>query len=76
MAIRILKRQKICQLIKNLYNKYDFLLEGNYLNEDEKKVIILLDEYDSPMHEVYVGGYFIRNLFNSTFKSNPYLERA
>lgn len=36
-----------------------------------KKVIILLDEYDSPMHEVYVGGYFIRNLFNSTFKSNP-----
>ncbi len=47
-----------------------------------KKVIILLDEYDTPMHEAYVGGYwnelvcFIRNLFNSTFKSNPYLERA
>lgn len=107
-------RKKICQLIKNLYNKYDFLLEGSYLNEDEKKafrdisadmedylasealsnlsdylmryygkkVIILLDEYDTPMHEAYVGGYwnelvsFIRNLFNSTFKSNPYLERA
>ena len=47
-----------------------------------KKVIILLDEYDTPLQEAYVGGYwdemvsFIRNLFNSTFKTNPYLERA
>ncbi len=47
-----------------------------------KKVIILLDEYDTPMQEAYVGGYweemveFIRNLFNATFKTNPYMERA
>lgn len=47
-----------------------------------KKVIILLDEYDTPMQEAYVNGYwhdlvyFTRNLFNSTFKTNPYLERA
>ncbi len=47
-----------------------------------KNVIILLDEYDTPMQEAYVNGYwddlaaFIRNLFNSTFKENPYLERA
>ena len=47
-----------------------------------KKVIILLDEYDTPMQEAYMGGYweemaeFIRGLFNSTFKTNPYLERA
>lgn len=47
-----------------------------------KKVIILLDEYDTPMQEAYTGGYwnelisFIRNLFNATFKNNPYLERA
>ena len=47
-----------------------------------KKVIILLDEYDTPMQEAYVFGYweelayFIRSLFNSTFKTNPYLERA
>lgn len=47
-----------------------------------KRVIILLDEYDTPMQEAYVYGYweeictFIRSLFNSTFKSNPYLERA
>ncbi len=47
-----------------------------------KKVLILLDEYDTPMQEAYVNGYwqemvrFTRNLFNSTFKTNPYLERA
>ncbi|MCM1542003.1 MAG: ATP-binding protein [Blautia sp.] len=47
-----------------------------------KKVIILLDEYDAPMQEAYVGGYweemvaFIRSLFNATFKTNPYLECA
>lgn len=47
-----------------------------------KKVIILLDEYDTPMQEAYVHGYwkelvgFFRNMFNATFKTNPYLERA
>jgi hypothetical protein len=47
-----------------------------------EKVILLLDEYDTPLQEAYVYGYwdkftgFIRNLFNSTFKTNPYLERA
>ena len=47
-----------------------------------KKVIILLDEYDTPMQEAYVNGYwdeltgFIRSMFNSAFKTNPYLERA
>jgi len=48
----------------------------------QKKVIILLDEYDTPMQEAYMNGYwnemaaFTRSLFNSTFKTNPYLERA
>lgn len=47
-----------------------------------KKVIIILDEYDTPLQEAYTGGYweelvsFTRNLFNNTFKTNPYLERA
>lgn len=107
-------RKSICQIIENLYNKYDFLLETGHLNENEKKlyakvsvdmenylasnslnalsdylmryygkkVIILLDEYDTPMQEAYMYGYwdelvsFIRNLFNSTFKTNPFLGRA
>lgn len=107
-------RRKICRIIKNLYNHYDFLLLSDKLNENEKStyeeiavdmdddlatdslsilsdylaryygknVIILLDEYDTPMQEAFVNGYwdelasFIRNLFHSTFKSNPHIERA
>ena len=107
-------RKKICQTIVNIYNQYDFLLEGNLINEREKdffrlisadmedyvaslslkylskhlyryygrKVLILLDEYDTPVQEAYIHGYweklsaFIRNLFNATFKTNPYMERA
>lgn len=47
-----------------------------------KKVIILLDEYDTPMQEAYMYGYWqeltelIRSMFNSSFKTNTYLERA
>ena len=62
--------QTLNQLCKWLYQYYG------------KKCIILLDEYDTPMQEAYLGGYwdemaaFIRLLFNNTFKTNPYLERA
>ena len=47
-----------------------------------QKVIILLDEYDTPMQEAYVNGFwdelvaFTRSLFNATFKTNPYLARG
>ncbi len=60
----------ILQLSKFLYQYYG------------KKVIILLDEYDTPMQEAYLGGYWeelaglVRGIFNSAFKTNPYLERA
>lgn len=60
-----------------LYQLSDFLYR--YYG---KKVIILLDEYDTPMQEAYVNGYwnelvaFTRSMFNATFKTNPYLERA
>lgn len=107
-------RKKIGECIVDIYNKYDYLADGNVLNDKEKayfhsissdmedyeisislrrlsnylykyykkNVIILLDEYDTPMQESYITGYwepltsFTRNLFNATFKSNPYLERA
>ena len=47
-----------------------------------KKVLILLDEYDTPLQEAYISGYwdeltaFIRSMFNNTFKTNPSMERA
>ena len=57
----------MCRYLEHVYNK---------------KVIILLDEYDTPMQEAYVYGYweelisFLRNLFNATFKTNACMERA
>ncbi len=107
-------RDKICQLITNLYVKYSFLRDSDVLTDKDrdffdrvsvnmrdsdatlalyqlsdylhryygKKVIILLDEYDTPMQEAYVDGYweelvaFTRSMFNSTFKTNPWLERG
>ncbi len=48
----------------------------------KKKPLIFLDEYDTPMQEAYLGGYweemsaFIRAMFNASFKENPYMERA
>ncbi len=107
-------KQRMCQLITELYDKNHFLLDTNLLTDKEKeyfssvsenmsevtatisiyklsdfltryykkKVIILLDEYDTPMQEAYVDGYwnemaaFTRSLFNATFKSNSYLERG
>jgi len=62
--------EAVHNLCKYLYKFYD------------KKVIVLLDEYDTPMQEAYVNGYweqlvsFIRSMFNATFKTNNYLERA
>lgn len=57
-------------------------LSGMLYKYYEKKVIILIDEYDTPMQEAYLHGYWdemmqlMRSLFNAAFKTNPYLERA
>ena len=107
-------REGICRVIEEVYNKCDFLTEGDILNAKEKrfysevtakmddstaavalrnlsdylsryygkKTILILDEYDTPMQEAYVNGYwkelaaFTRSVFNYMFKTNPYLERA
>ncbi len=79
---------------KKLYRQVSIDMEDNLASESlnmlseylmryySKKVIILLDEYDTPMQEAYVGGYwdelvsFMRNLFTATFKTNPFLEKA
>lgn len=107
-------REKICQLIVNLYEDYNYLMETGFLKNESasffkkitadmndaaaeislcqlsrylykyygKKVIILLDEYDTPMQEAYLNGFwkelavFLSGLFNCTFKTNSYMERA
>lgn len=105
-------REKICQLLINLYVKYSFIWESEIFTEKDreyydrvsvgmsdstatmalyqlseylhryygKKVLIFLDEYDTPMQEAYINGYweelvyFTQGIFNSAFKTNPYLE--
>ena len=48
----------------------------------KKKVLIFMDEYDTPLQEAYINGYwnelteFLRGIFNSAFKTNPYMERG
>ena len=48
----------------------------------KKKAIILIDEYDVPLENAYFRGFydemidFIRSLFESALKTNPYLEKS
>ncbi len=57
-------------------------LSGLLHKHYDKNVIILLDEYDSPIIDSYTSGYyneaikFFRNFMSSTFKTNPHLESA
>ena len=47
-----------------------------------KNTIILIDEYDVPLENAYFEGFydkmikFIRSLFESALKTNPYLEKS
>ena len=86
----LIAKEKICMLIRELYNKHDYLQTKETLNEQEqnffrkifepvtdsvvsyslknlsgylsryygKKVIILFDEYDTPLYEAWVNGYW------------------
>lgn len=107
-------KNKITEVIAQLYEQNRYLLDSGLLSENEKEyyknikvgmgdemaegavhsmanfmrryydkdVIIILDEYDTPMQEAWLSGYwneavtFFRGFFNSTFKTNPYLKRG
>ena len=57
-------------LSKLLYTKYN------------QEVVILIDEYDTPVHAAYLNGYydefisFIRNFLSGAFKDNSYLFKG
>lgn len=48
----------------------------------KRKVLVLIDEYDTPIHAGYVNGYykesanFLRALFGAVLKDNPYLKKG
>ncbi|WP_238916680.1 AAA family ATPase [Clostridium sp. YIM B02555] len=54
-----------------------------YMNKHYgKKVMLFIDEYDVPIQEGYIHGYYeemialIRNLLTSALKDNPYVEKS
>ena len=53
-----------------------------YYEHYNKKVIILIDEYEAPILNAYQNGYinealqFFSSLYSSALKTNPYLEKA
>lgn len=57
-------------------------LSGYLYAHYNKKVILLIDEYDVPIQNAYVSGYydeaikFFKTFFGTTFKDNPYLEKT
>ena len=63
--------QNALKLLTRLLNK-----------EYERPVILLLDEYDVPLQNAYVEGYydeavrFFKTFYGTTFKDNPYLEKT
>ncbi|MBQ9503389.1 MAG: AAA family ATPase [Lachnospiraceae bacterium] len=75
--------KKLNEEMSDVDAEYSLNLLSRLLNKYyEKKVLIFLDEYDTPLQEAYIGDYwdemtsFIRSLFNNTFKTNPSMERA
>lgn len=48
----------------------------------QQKVLLLIDEYDTPVHEAYLNGYyqeaidFMRIILGNTLKGNEYLQRG
>lgn len=74
---------RISEEMKDVDAEYSLNLLSTLLEKYYgKKVLIFLDEYDTPLQEAYIQGYwdemtaFIRTMFNNTFKTNPSLERA
>ena len=91
----LLKSEKLLDIEKEMFNKILNLkaneielqnalkLLTRLLNKEyERPVILLLDEYDVPLQNAYVEGYyddainFFKTFFGTTFKDNPYLEKT
>lgn len=86
---------RIFQILKNLYGEFDFIPADNYslsfalnnlsrylYNHFGKRPLIFLDEYDTPLQDAWLNGYweefsdFYRMFLSMSFKGNEYLGRA
>ncbi len=67
---------------QTLYEQSLKLLTKWLCRYHKKRVILLIDEYDTPAHAAYIGGYydelisFLRNWLSGGLKDNSFLERG
>lgn len=91
----LLKSEKIFDVEKEMFNTI-LNLKGNKIQlqgaikllsrmlyrEYEKPVMLFLDEYDVPLQNAYVQGFydeaieFFRTFYGTTFKDNQYIEKT
>lgn len=80
-------KKKYMDILNGDANASDYATALAFLSEclanyHKKQVIVLIDEYDVPLENAYFEGFydkmvtFIRSLFESVLKTNPYLEFA
>lgn len=80
-------REQYFRIMNGKANESDLRASLNQLSEYlyqyyGKKALVFLDEYDTPMHEAFIKGYweeltdFMRGFLNASFKTNPYLGRG
>jgi hypothetical protein len=80
-------KERYLKILKERGDEGDYIDSLYFLCEclniyHEKKVIILIDEYDVPLENAFFEGFydrmiaFIRSLFESALKTNPFLEFA
>ena len=93
--VNLLKSEKLLDIEKEMFstilnlkaNEIEMrdglkLLSRLLYREYEKPVMLFLDEYDVPLQNAYVEGYydeavrFFKTFYGTTFKDNPYLEKT
>lgn len=81
------EKEKIKEILFGRENEVDLKNSvrdlSKYLNRHyDKPVMLLVDEYDVPLQNAYVDGYydqsvkFFKTFYGTTFKDNPYLEKT
>ncbi|MDO4554880.1 MAG: AAA family ATPase [Lachnospiraceae bacterium] len=80
-------KEKYIRIMNEKASESEYLTSLAFLTECLREVydqntIVLIDEYDVPLENAFYAGFynemtaFIRSLFESVLKSNPYLEFA